>query len=303
MGIKHNYQSGTANDGAKEVSSTRWNEDHNIDGPVDLNVESTSPSAPSSTKLRLFTKKRAAKSFPFFLSDIGSETALQNSFCGNNIILFMANNGSTGPVNLGMFWSNAGTVSHPAQSAGSLSNRMRRILFTTAATTGAQAGPVAGVQHACREGGFLVHIRFSITTYLSDMNFFVGLSSSLNPLAADPAGAGLVPNLLGIVKDSADTSLHIVSRTGTGTATKASLSSMPSAGDVLDFYMYCAPGSSTVYMRLVNLTTNTVLANDTAVTATLPDATTMLAVRGQIRTSQNAACALAIGNLYVEQDA
>lgn len=30
MGIRHTYQSGTANNGAKEVSSTRWNEDHTI---------------------------------------------------------------------------------------------------------------------------------------------------------------------------------------------------------------------------------------------------------------------------------
>lgn len=42
MTIKHNYQSATANDGAKEVSSTRWNEGHDINGVIALLQPSSS---------------------------------------------------------------------------------------------------------------------------------------------------------------------------------------------------------------------------------------------------------------------
>ena len=31
MAVKHAYQSATANNGTKEVSSTRWNQDHTVD--------------------------------------------------------------------------------------------------------------------------------------------------------------------------------------------------------------------------------------------------------------------------------
>jgi len=48
MTIKHNYQSATANDGAKEVSSTRWNEDHDINGVISLLQPSSSFSAATS---------------------------------------------------------------------------------------------------------------------------------------------------------------------------------------------------------------------------------------------------------------
>ena len=46
MTVKHNYQSATANDGTKEVSSTRWNAAHVID-ILDLVPQSPDPSAPA----------------------------------------------------------------------------------------------------------------------------------------------------------------------------------------------------------------------------------------------------------------
>lgn len=46
MGIRHNYQSPTANDGSKEVSSTRWNEDHVISTSINLPPQASDPAAP-----------------------------------------------------------------------------------------------------------------------------------------------------------------------------------------------------------------------------------------------------------------
>lgn len=42
MGVKHSYQSATANDPEKEVSSARWNQDHRIDGVIALLQPSSS---------------------------------------------------------------------------------------------------------------------------------------------------------------------------------------------------------------------------------------------------------------------
>lgn len=44
MGVRHTYQSATANNGAKEVSSTRWNDDHTITD-LALSVITGTPSA------------------------------------------------------------------------------------------------------------------------------------------------------------------------------------------------------------------------------------------------------------------
>lgn len=267
-GIQHAYQSTTPDNPADEISSSEWNAAHEVRG---------------------------------IFNQLAGE--VQPSLHGRSVILWFPNNAAVAPLNLGASWINSGTISHPAPAAGSVINRMRRTLFTSAATIGAQAGPLCEQRPHCREAGFFAWSRYSITTYLSDMNFFVGMTSSLNPLAADPSGAGVVPNLTGIVKDSADTQLYITSRNGTGTSTRVATGYTPVAGDVLDFYMYCAPGGSTIYMRLVNLTTNTVIVDNVAVTATIPDATTMLGFRNQVRTSQAVAVAVALGGMYIEQAA
>lgn len=265
-GIQHATQATAPNDPTDEISSDEWNEVHVVKGVFEQLVGEVQP-----------------------------------SLHGRSVILWLPNNAAVAPLNLGASWINSGTISHPAPSAGSVFNRMRRTQFASGATSGSQAGPLCEQRPHCREAGFFAWSRFAFATYLSDQHFFSGMTSSLNPLAGDPSGAGLVPNLLGVVKDSADTQLYLASRNGTGTATRVATGYTPVAGDVLDFYLYCAAGGSTVYMRLVNLTTNTVICDNVAVTATLPDATTMLGFRTQVRTSQAVAVAIALGGGYIEQ--
>ncbi len=61
MPIRHNYQSATANDGTKEISSTRWNEDHAITDSVDFPVITSTPSGATDV-LKLFAQRRANRS-------------------------------------------------------------------------------------------------------------------------------------------------------------------------------------------------------------------------------------------------
>jgi hypothetical protein len=46
MGLRHNYQSPSANDGSKEISSTRWNEDHVISTSLNFPPQASDPASP-----------------------------------------------------------------------------------------------------------------------------------------------------------------------------------------------------------------------------------------------------------------
>lgn len=300
MGVKHNYQSGTANDSGKEVSSARWNEDHVIDGSVDWPVETATPSAPAANKLRTFVRKRANRVMPHWIGPSGLDTPFQPALFGNGVILFLPNHGSTAPLSLGVQWNGTGTLSHPTQSSGSAINRMNRSRYASAATSGSAAGVRTARPCAMREAGFFLFERLSFTTTLTDAQILFGLSAEINPLAGDPSTTA--GSALGIGKDSADTNLQIISRNGTGTATKVATSYAPVAGDVLDLYMFCPPGGSDVYMRLVNQTSGAVIVDEQQVTATLPPSTASLYPRAEMRTVQAAAVAIDIGRIYVEQD-
>lgn len=70
MGVKHNYQSATTNDGAKEVSSTRWNEDHVISGQVDF-PDVASPSTPAAGVFSLFGYSWLGQTVPAYIAADG----------------------------------------------------------------------------------------------------------------------------------------------------------------------------------------------------------------------------------------
>lgn len=298
-GIQHAYQSTTPDNPADEISASEWNADHTITGPVDWPIESATPAAPTN-KLRSFVRKKANRVLPHWIGPSGLDTPVQPALFGNGVTMFLPNHGSTAPLSLGNQWNGSGTLSHPTQSSGSQVNRMNRARYTSAATIGSIAGPRTARSCVMRESGFFLFARFAFTTILSDMLTLIGLSSEINGLPGDPSTASA--NSLGIGKDSADTNLQIISRTASGTATKVSTGYAPAAGDVLDLYMFCPPGGSDVYFRLVNQTSGAVIVDDVQVTATLPASTTGLYPRAELRTAQAAAVAIDIGRIYVEQD-
>lgn len=300
MGVKHNYQSATTNDPGSEISSDRWNADHEITGPVDWPVETTTPAAPSAGSLRTFVRDPANRALPHWIGPSGLDTAIQPALFGNGVILFLPNHVATAPVSLGMQWNTAGTLSHPVQAAGSLLGLMNKSRCASAATIGSACGVRAARASSMREAGFFMFARFGISTLLSDMQIFVGMSAESNAIPGDPSTTML--SALGIGKDSADSVLQIISRTHNGTATKTATTYTPTAGDLLDFWMFAVPNGSDVSMRVVNRTTNTVVVDNVVVSATLPGSTVGLYTHVGGRTVQAAAVAIDIGRIYVEQD-
>ena len=300
MGVRHSYQSATANDPDAEVSADRWNADHEITGPVDWPVETATPSAPAAGDLRTFARNPASRVLPHWIGPTGLDTAVQPALFGNGVILFLPNHVATGPLSLGMQWNGAGTLSHPVQAAGSPLGHMNKSRYTSAATASSACGVRAARASSMREAGFFMFARLAISTFLSDMQLFAGMSAESNAIPGDPSTTML--SALGIGKDSADSQLQIISRTHNGTATKVSTGYAPKAGDLLDFWLFSAPAGSDVCMRLVNRTTDDVIVDNVVVSATLPGSTAGLFTHVGARTVQAAAVAIDIGRIYVEQD-
>lgn len=300
MGVRHSYQSETANDPDSEVSADRWNADHEVTGPVDWPVDLAAPSSPAAGKLRTFVRNPASRVLPHWIGPTGLDTAVQPALFGNGVILFLPNHVATAPLSLGMQWNGAGTLSHPVQASGSLLGHMNKSRYTSAATANSSCGVRAARASSMREAGFFMFTRFAISTYLSDMQIFVGMSAESNAIPGDPSTTML--SALGIGKDSADSVLQIISRTHNGTATKTPTTYTPTAGDLLDFWMFAPPGGSDVSIRVVNRTTDTVVVDNVVVSATLPGSTAGLYTHAGGRTVQAAAVAVDIGRIYVEQD-
>ena len=113
---------------------------------------------------------------------------------------------------------------------------------------------------------------------------FCGFTSDLTaPTDVDPS---TLTDVLGMGWDTADNSVQIMHRTGSGTTQKESLSAVtfpvPTVNDTTTylFEIYCPPNGSTVSWRLENPGLNVYDSGD--LSSDLPASTTMLAPRVQM---------------------
>lgn len=102
-------------------------------------------------------------------------------------------------------------------------------------------------------GGFDILMRFGYLTLPAGYRIFHGLHSSTSVIGAvDPSS---LATLVGFGKDTGDSTISFMHNDGSGTATKDS-TSLPAiaTSDVIEGRIYAAPGSTTVYWALCNLT-------------------------------------------------
>lgn len=240
MTIKHNYQSAATNDGSKEVSSTRWNEAHDINGVIAL--------------------LQPAASF-------------------------------TAGIQMGANWTTSGK-STPGRSSASAIAAMHRSAYTTSTTIGNTAhetsSDLAWRGNAAGLGGFKFFARFSVVTFLSDMQILVGLSAGV-ALSGEPSARN---DTCAIGKDSTDTNWQLIFRSNSAT-TKVDLGLAVAAGQILEVSFDCAPNGSSITARVERIDSASVLADDTSHTTNLPRDTIIMAAQIACRTTQAAACAIA----------
>lgn len=179
-----------------------------------------------------------------------------------------------------------GTVADTGNANFYTSQKRIDILQTTPATTNAAgiytATPLVYRGDAAGRGGFLFAVRFGCATgQAATTRGFCGLSSLTSaPTDVDPS---TITDVLGMGWDTADSSIQIMSRTGSGTVSKTSLSALvfpiPSTDrtTVFDFEMYCPPNGSQVGWQLTNLTTS--FSQGGVISSSLPAQSTMLSPR------------------------
>lgn len=303
MGIKHNYQSGTANSGTSEVSSTRWNEDHAIDGPV-LFPASTDPATPAADTAYFYFKNIAGKMTPKVKGPSGLDFPLQASFWQNNVAIWTPTTATNG-LWLGTVGAGAGTHTATLPTTTNVYTSQRRSVYANAVTTTNQ---VLGQRNteamffrgaAAGQGGFFFFARCGFSAWTNGGRFFAGMHSATTVVSADPSALN---NTCGFCVDAADNGAISFLTRGTA-ATKASTGLTITTNKGYDLFMFCAPNTSQITWRIVDIVAGTE-ASGTA-TATLPTNTTMLTtgvLASNAALTTASAVSLGVNRIYVETD-
>lgn len=307
MGIKHNYVATGTNDGAKQVSVTRWNEEHIVDS--ELILPEFNPSSPPATKLALYNTVRAGRSMLTQKGPSGLDTTMQPHLGGNKIGLWLPPGNATtvpGVIGIGTFTA-VGTATARNAAATSLVTRMQRLGYVSAATAGSltsiregQAKYTTGAGDGL--GGFHYRLRFapSNAAAVSGERFFAGLSASTG--AATNVEPNTLVNSLGICQLSTSTNLHIYGAAGAAGSAVDLGANFPANGlstDAYEFSMFSGP-SGTVTWQVWRLGT-AFTASGTF--AAQPSSSTFIG--HQIWKTNNAtalAVAFDICSIYIETD-
>lgn len=186
------------------------------------------------------------------------------------------------------------TASHPAPAITTLAESIYRTRFACSTTAGNSAGVRDAVNtiwggNAAGRGGF-----YHVVTFMSGNISLSGgqqatcLTSQTTTLAGEPSA---LPDVIGMIKDTADTNWQFARRTGTGTVQKVSLGVAPANNETFEMTLYRAPNSTTLFVYIIRWNyddTFTVLL-DTSYTTDIPAAATLLGFMCHTRNGVTAA--------------
>jgi len=312
MGIKHAFESAKSDGGdATLVQPSDWNDDHAIDGVIEL-PKVDSPGTPTADTVGLFGRKVAGRMLPAFTSPSGLDSALQPLLARNKIGWVQPNGNATTLGVMGLALTATGTATAANVATTNRHTWMRRLNYlVTAAATSAVAGwrstaAQFGRGNAAGMGGFTFICRWGPATGVSTSTnrAFVGMRN-VTTAPTDVQPSSLV-NLLGFGWDAADTNIQFMHNDASGTATKVDLGgSFPvptsDATQAYECALFCAPNGSTIYYEFTDLTTGAVAAG--SVTTDLPSTTTLLAPFGYMSVGgTSSVIGIALMSLYLETD-
>lgn len=307
MGIKHSYTATGTNDGTKQVSVDRWNNDHTIDAEIVL--PSANPASPSANTLALYNTVRAGRSMLTQKGPSGLDTTMQPHMGGNKIGLWLPAGNSNGvPAVIGIAaFTAVGTATARNAAVTTLATRMQRLGYVSAATAGSLTSIREGQNKYTTGagdglGGFHYRLRFvpSNAAAVSGERFFAGLSASTG--AATNVEPSTLVNSLGICQLSTSANLHIYGA-GASAGTPVDLgANFPANGlsaDAYEFSMFSGP-SGAVTWQVWKLGT---AFTATGTFAAQPSSSTLI---GHQLWKTNNATALAVGfdvcSIYIETD-
>lgn len=268
------------------------------------------PSVPPADSLYVYSKSVAGRSLLKAKGPSGIDYAFQPSLFQNSIAAWFPASGTTAGSIFGWAFTSAGTVSHPALASTNLLTQMRRTRWASATTANIAGGIFNNTTVTWRGnsgtlGGFFFFARFGQNVNTNGARSFVGLSAkTTHVVTAEPSAA---TDSVGMGYNAADASTgnwQLMYNDNTGTATKVDLgSSAPrDTTSVYDLFIFAAPSSNTVSVRIMNLSTNT-LVYDGDLTTDIPTATTFLRVHaGNGPAATAVAQNFELNRLYLETD-
>lgn len=273
---------------------------------VRLSGLASPPSAPT-TGLHLYARTRAGRTLPEFIGPSGVDSPIQPALFGNRVALWNPGSG-TSLGSVGLTPTPGATLSHPVPATTTLAESIYRTRFQTSATAGNAAGVRDAVNTVWRgnsagRGGFFLHQRIATGNIaLAGGQVICGLSSSTAALAGEPSA---LADVLGLVKDQADTTWWLVRRTGTGTVQRINTTHAYAVNQVLDLILFARPNWDRVAVRLVlqNFDGSSTTLYDDVWTDNLPAAGTLLGRHLQVRNGATAAAAnVELIRSYLESD-
>lgn len=273
----------------------QFNNAGSFGGAADVEIEGgqlrlpaiATPTAPAADGIKLFGRKYAETTIPFYLGNPDVEPTPLQAMIAEGAYFALLPSGDTTFTNFGCpAWSLTGSALSETPTIGTRRDRIRRVRVhvTTAATT-AVAGVLCNTVHPLTvgggnswEGGFLGTMIAGPATGVTNAShrFFMGLHDTGAPSDVNPS---TLLNMCGIGYDSADTEVQFMRNDGSGTATKTSLgASFPKpTADLTNMYrlrLFSPPGTGQVRYEVTNLV-NRAVATGT-VTTDLPTTSSLL---------------------------
>jgi hypothetical protein len=307
MTLRHNHVATGTNDGAKQVSVDRWNEDHVIDAELTY-PDVASPATPAADSLNVFARKLGGRMLLAQIGPSGLDTTFQPNLGGNKVALWMPPGGSTGvPGIFGMAaLTGTGTATSRTVATTNLLTRMTRLGYVSAGTAGALSGAREAVAKYTTGagsglGGFFLRERFapSDAANVSGARMFAGLSAATGaPTNVEPT---TLVNVLGVCQLSSSSNLHIYGAGATVGSAVDLGASFPGNGStaVYELTMF-SPASGGCHWQVTRLDTGAVASGTFAA---VPLGTVLLC--HQLWRTNNAT-ALAVGldicGIYIETD-
>lgn len=272
------------------------------------------PASPAAGNLRVYAKTVAGRVMLKWKAPSGVDTSLQTSLAFNTINLWTPSLTSTG-TGFGTIWpAGTGTFSNVTPTAGA-GNQLRRARFTNIVTTtnqilGLTASNTAAtnqfwVGSTAGNGGFFMNTRFMTGLVpATTVRLFVGLTSLTTGVAAADTVTLDVAGLSHITTDNI-TTMAFMTRDNVTTTRAVFTVPTIATGNTYDFTMYCAPNGTTIFYRLVDLLTGTVIV-DSSTSTTLPRNTIFMGPQvqmsnGTVNTTATTT-AIDINKIYIESD-
>lgn len=282
------------------------------DTDIVMKCVTNEPSTPTTDNLAIYTKKMGGKTVLKTKDEFGVDFSMQSSFWDNNIVMWNCTNATAGAW-IGTVGTSAGTFANTLPTSGSLSASIKRALYSNVVTTTNQVLGVYGTENLFMRapvsvfGGFYFYSRFTFDVWTNGGRLFTGLSAvatATNIITTNPSTATNT-HTCGFAVNSTDAGvIYFITNDGT-TTTAQIVTGMPAitSAKAYDAYIYCAPGGSTIYWRLEELSTNTTVTGSQ--TLTLPNNNTTMkpyCVASNAALTPVNSIRLGVNKIYIETD-